>query len=57
MSFQGSSKEDLDPIAETVRQAYEDILNEALPDRFVILLKKLRQGEIPADEFSSGDDH
>jgi len=55
MSSNGSSNQDTDPISETVRQAYEDILNEALPERFVVLLKKLRQGEIPDQDVTTDD--
>ena len=55
MSSNGSSNQDTDPIDETVRQAYEDILNEALPERFVVLLKKLRQGEFPDQDLPTDD--
>lgn len=55
MSVPGSSGQNPDPIDETVRQAYEEILNEALPERFVTLLKKLRQGEIPEEDATTDD--
>lgn len=54
MPSNGSSKY-RDPLDETVRQAYEEVLNEPLPNRFVDLLKKLRQGELPDEEPPSGD--
>lgn len=47
MSLNGSSRTDLRTVDETVREAYEDILNEPLPDRFRLLLTKLRRGELP----------
>ena len=56
MSREESAPEDIDRIDDIVRRAYEEFLNEDLPDRFVALLEKLRSGEIaevdqdPTDE-------
>ena len=50
MSRGKSLLEDPDRIDDVVRRAYEGFLNEELPDRFIVLLEKLRNGELPEDE-------
>ena len=35
----------VEEIDENLRRAYQDLLNEALPDRFVTLLDQLRRGD------------
>ena len=39
----------LEDIDENLRQAYQDLLNEALPDRFTTLLEQLRHGALPSE--------
>lgn len=41
------SDDDDSDVDKGLRQAFEDILNEELPDRFVKLLDRLRSGDIP----------
>lgn len=50
MSRGKSSTEDPDRIDDVVRRAYEGFLNEDLPERFIVLLEKLRNGEFPQNE-------
>ena len=55
MSRGKSSPEELDRIDDFVCRAYEGFLNEELPDRFIVLLEKLRNGELPEDKPPSKD--
>lgn len=55
MSREKTSSEEFDRIDDIVRRAYEGFLNEELPDRFTVLLEKLRNGEFPEGEPSSED--
>ena len=34
-----------DEIDESLRRAYEELLNEGLPERFLILIQRLKDGE------------
>ena len=55
MSRGESSSKDLDHIDEIVRRAYEEFLNEELPDRLATLLERLREGEFTGGDVSSGE--
>ena len=56
MSDEKSSSNSYDQVDEIVRKAYETFVNEELPERFLILLEKLKSGESPEDDTSSGGD-
>ncbi len=56
MSREKASQKDFDRIDDIVRRAYEGFLNEELPDRFIVLLEKLRNDELPENERPLKDD-
>ncbi|MEL6690343.1 MAG: NepR family anti-sigma factor [Pseudomonadota bacterium] len=47
-------------IDRSLLRAYHEVINEDLPDRFKVLLERLKQGEVPEaqneDEKPSGSD-
>lgn len=47
MTERKHSSADFDRIDDIVRRAYEGFLNEELPERFTVLLEKLKKGELP----------
>ena len=55
MSRDKVSPKSLEQVDENLRKAYEELLNEALPERFTDLLDQLRKGEIAA-EHGSGEE-
>lgn len=50
MSRKKSPQKDAERIDDIVRRAYEGLLNEELPDRFTVLIERLKQGELPRNQ-------
>ena len=47
MSKSQPPKNGYQEIDESLRRAFEDVVNEGVPDRFADLLKRLKSGDIP----------
>lgn len=48
-------KKGYDQIDESLRRAFNEVLDEGVPDRFSDLLKKLKSGDIPESPDASDD--
>lgn len=47
MSKSQAPKKGYEEIDESLRRAFDNVVNEGVPDRFADLLKRLKSGDIP----------
>ena len=51
-----SSRRGFEEIDQSLRRAYDEVVNEGVPERFSDLLKRLKDGNVPPPSEATGDE-